>query len=402
MIAIVVVTLIAAGLSFLCSLMEAAFYSIPPSKIEELRRKGSRNGERLARLRENVDEPISAILTLNTFANTLGASVAGALVAAQFPTFEPAAAIYGIIFTIIILYISEIIPKTIGVIYAPVIAPRMSRLLVWLIIIFLPFVRPASLSRSRFRSALRKRHGQAPTEQEILALAQMGAEAGTILPDEARWAMNALRLNDVRVKDLRTPRNAVFTLPADLPLNMVSKQSKHWTFSRLPIVNNNNPDEVEGIVHRREVFDELVSRTPEELATRTLRDLSRPAVFVPDSTRCNELLRKFLDNRQQLIIVTDEYGGMEGVIALEDVLEFILGEEIIDPHDKYADMQEYARVLARGGSKSCSSAISRTQPRKSPEISLVWDARTAEHLPSDAGSGWPVPADTIPWRGPDE
>ncbi len=346
MLAIAIVTFLAAFLSFLCSLMEAAFYSIPPSKIEELRRNGDRNGERLARLREDVDEPISAILTLNTAANTLGASVAGALVANEFPTFEAAAAIYGLIFTVIILFVSEIIPKTLGVIYAPVVAPRMSRFLVWLIIIFLPFVRMSQLVTRRLRPQEEKT-SQAPTEQEILALAQMGAEAGTLLPDEARWAMNALRLNDVRAKDLRTPRNAVFTLPADLPLNMISRQSKHWTFSRLPVVNNNNPDEVVGIVHRREVFDELVSRSPEELGQRTLRDLSRPAVFVPDSTRCNELLRKFLDNRQQIIIVTDEYGGMEGVISLEDVLEFLLGEEIIDPHDKYADMQEYARMLAR-------------------------------------------------------
>jgi len=344
--AIVVVTVLAASLSFLCSLMEAAFYSIPPSKIEEMRRKGDRNGVRLAKLRENVDEPISAILTLNTFANTLGAAVAGAMVAAQFPRFEAAAAIYGVIFTIIILYIAEIIPKTIGVTYSHRVAPSMSRFLVWLIIIFLPFVRISQQITKRFRQ-VEEKHPHAPTEQEILALAQMGAEAGTILPDEARWAMNALRLNDVRAKDLRTPRNAVFTLPADLPLSMISKQSRHWTFSRLPIVNNNNPDEVEGIVHRREVFDELVSRKPEELARKTLRDLAKPAVFVPDSTRCNELLRKFLDNRQQLIIVTDEYGGMEGVISLEDVLEFLLGEEIIDPHDKYADMQEYARLLAR-------------------------------------------------------
>jgi CBS domain containing-hemolysin-like protein len=346
MIAIVVVTLLAAGISFLCSLMEAAFYSIPPSKIEEMRRNGSRNGERLARLRENVDEPIAAILTLNTCANTLGASVAGAMVAAQFPQFDAAAAIYGVAFTIIILYCSEIIPKTIGVTYASTIAPRASRLLLWMIVVLKPFVLISQLITKRLRRE-EEGNAHAPTEQEILALAQMGAEAGTILPDEARWAMNALRLNDVRAKDLRTPRNAVFTLPADLPLNMVSKQSKHWTFSRLPIVNNNNPDEVEGIVHRREVFDELVARTPEELATRKLRDLARPAVFVPDSTRCNELLRKFLDNRQQLIIVTDEYGGMEGVIALEDVLEFLLGEEIVDPHDKHADMQDYARLLAR-------------------------------------------------------
>ncbi len=346
MLGILLVTFLAASLSFLCSLMEAAFYSVPQTRIEELRRKGNRNGERLARLRKNVDEPISAILTLNTFANTLGAAVAGALVAIHFPAHEAAAAIYGVIFTVIILFMSEIIPKTLGVTHAARLAPILSGPLVVMIILVLPVVRVSQLITRLIRPK-QEQHAHAPTEQEILMLAQLGAEAGTLLPDEARWAINALRLNDVRVKDLRTPRNAVFTLPANLPLNMVSKQSKHWTFSRLPIVNNHNPDEVLGIVHRREVFDELVSLPEAELARRTLADLAKPAVFVPDSTRCNELLRKFLDNRQQLIVVTDEYGGMEGVISLEDVLEFILGEEIVDPHDKYADMQEYARMLSR-------------------------------------------------------
>src|SRR5690606_26175178 len=105
-------------------------------------------------------------------------------------------------------------------------------------------------------------------------------------------------------------------------------------------------DQVEGIVHRRDVFDELVKNSPEELAGRTLRDLMTPAVFVPAKIPCNELLRLFIRERQHLMVGTNEYGGMEGVIALEDVLEFILGEEIVDPHDRHVDMQQHAKELA--------------------------------------------------------
>lgn len=343
MLAILLVTLVSVLLSFLCSIMEAAFYAVPPSKIEELRAAGHPGGERLARLRANVDEPIAAILTLNTVANTLGATLGGALVARHFiehGTLAPA--IYGIAFTVIVLYFSEIVPKTLGVTYATRLAPVMAWPLELLIVVLRPFVRSSQV----LTQTIRKGHmesSQAPSEREILALAEMGARAGTLLPEEARWAINALRLNDVVARDLMTPRTVVYVLPENLPLSAITQHSEHWTYSRLPIVHNNNPDQVSGIVHRRDVFDELVARDDEELAGRTLADLAQPAHFVPDSLPCNELLRIFLENRQQLLIVTNEYGGMEGVISLEDILEFLLGEEIVDPHDKHVDMQEVAR-----------------------------------------------------------
>ncbi|MCB2153603.1 hemolysin family protein [bacterium] len=340
---IFVVTVIAAGTSFLCSLMEAALYAIPPGKIEELRRQGHVGGVRLARLREKVDEPISAILTLNTIANTVGATVAGALVGHHYG--DVAVAVYSGIFTLIILIISEIIPKTLGVTYADRLAPSLSLPMVTIIKGLFPFV----LLSQRITHSIRKNvseESSAPSEEEILALAEMGARAGTLLPEEARWAINALRLNDVTAGDLMTPRTVVYMLSADLPLNEVKEHSEHWTYSRLPVVKDNDPDQVEGVVHRRDVFDMLVHSPREELERTTLRDLMHPVVLVPKTVKCHELLKRFLEDRQHLICVTNEYGGIEGVISLEDVLEYLLGEEIVDLHDQHIDMQDVARQKA--------------------------------------------------------
>jgi CBS domain containing-hemolysin-like protein len=341
--AILLVTLIAVIGSFLCSLMEAAFYSITPSKVEELRKAGNKGGIRLAKMRENVDVPISAILTLNTIANSAGAAFAGFLVGNAYG--NAAVGIYSALFTLVILIASEIVPKTLGVTYADRVAPVIAGPLQ--VIIFV--LRPVIAVTQTVTRVLRRGHegANAPSEQEILAQAEMGARMGTLLPDEARWAINALKLDDVLARDLMTPRTVVYMLPAALPLSEVKHHSQHWTFSRLPVVANNNPDEVVGLVYRREVFDQLVGHTPEELASRTLADVMHPAIFVPETVRCNELLKRFLKERQHLIIVTNEYGGMEGVITLEDVLEFLLGEEIVDQLDKHVDMQEVARRLAK-------------------------------------------------------
>jgi len=341
--AIVIVTIVAAVISALCSIMEAALYSIPPSKIEELRAAGDKGGERLHRLRENVDQPIAAILTLNTIANTVGAALAGGLVAAAYGSTW--SGVYGGIFTLIILFFAEIIPKTLGVTYSHKLAPLFSGPMSGLIIVLYPFIAASQVITSSLRRG--NTSPAAPSEKELLALTEMGAREGTLLPDEARWAVNALRLNDVEARDLMTPRTVTYMLPVDLTLADISRHREHWSFSRLPVVRNNDPDRVEGIIHRREVFDALVDLPDEEKAIKTLRDFMHPATFVHDRIRCNELIRMFLENRQHLLVVTNEYGGMEGVISLEDVLEFILGEEIVDPHDKHEDMQEEARRIAQ-------------------------------------------------------
>jgi CBS domain containing-hemolysin-like protein len=351
LIAILAISLGTAILSFLCSLSEASLYSITAGKVEELRDSGSANGKRLHRLKQNIDEPIAAILTLNTIANSMGPAMAGSLIGRTFAENPDLATfIFSLGMTVIILLFSEIVPKTLGVTYADKLAPLLSLPIVTVIVCIKPLLMLTKLMTNVIKPA----DGEAtaaPSENEILAMAKISEKAGKISSDEALWLTNALLLNDVSAKDLMTPRTVVYMLPTDLPLSMVSANSDHWSHSRLPLIHNNNPDKVEGIIYRRTVFDHLVRDDKETLAKTRLRDLMRPAVFVPETIPANELLRKFIESQEYLIIVTNEFGGMEGVISLEDVLEFILGVEIVDPYDKFPDMQAHARMMAQRKAK---------------------------------------------------
>ncbi len=323
--------------SFCCSLTEAALYSMPLSRIESMRRQGSRAGELLAQLRADIDKPIAAILIINTVANSAGAVWIGAL-AAELLGSGTLGAITAIL-TLSILILGEIIPKTIGATHAVQIAPRIAFALLICVRVLSPLV-----WMCRGITALLRRGGElhVASEDDILAMAMHGAQHGSLLPEEARWVANALSLDRLTARDLMTPRTVVYVLPSKLPLTMVEAHSAHWKHSRLPCVRNDAPDQVEGIVHRRDVFDRLVAGKTEG----TLRDLMQPAVFVPESMPANRLLKTFITERQHLAIVVDEFGGMEGVVTLEDVLEELLGEEIVDEHDVHVDMREFARRRA--------------------------------------------------------
>ncbi|MBI1291274.1 DUF21 domain-containing protein [bacterium] len=345
MLIILLAMAVSSGVSFLCSLMEAALYSIPPSRIQTLVQQKVRGAELLLKLREKIDEPISAILTFNTIANTVGGILVGALVAAHFGADSPWVGAFAVVFTLIILFFSEILPKTLGVIYADVVAPRVAVVIQFLIVALYPMVKMSNYVTKRIRAAGEEK--ATVSEQDIVELARIGVEEGALIPEEEIWIRNALRLNEKTAHELMTPRTVVYRLPAELPLSMVTAHSEHWTHSRLPLCKDNDPDRVVGLVYRREVFDALLTLSDEEIESTKLSSLGHPPAFIPETMRGNEILRRFLEGRTHLFIVTNEHGGMEGVVTLEDVLEDLLGAEIVDHHDQHVDMQEYARALAR-------------------------------------------------------
>lgn len=327
--------------------MESSLYSISPGRVEELKNAGSKNGIRLHKLRQDIDKPIAAILTINTISNTVTPTLAGSLVGRYFASNPDVATfIYGVFLTLVILIFAEIIPKTLGVTYANRVAPALSGLIVFFMVITKPLVFLLNIITSKIVKK-KTEDEAAPTENEILAMSAMAVKAGKLSKEEGQWITNSLLLNDVTAKDLMTPRTVVYMLPADLPLSMVKANSDHWSHSRLPVVHNNNPDQVEGIIYRRAIFDYLVSHDDEKKQLKSLRDLMKPAHFVPETILASDLLAKFIESQEHLLIVTNEFGGMEGVISLEDVLEFILGVEIVDPYDKFPDMQAYARLVAQ-------------------------------------------------------
>ena len=293
-----------------------------------------------------IDEAIAAILTVNSITQTVGAAWSGALVGEQFG--NRWLGVFVGAFALVMLVLTEIFPKSLGVAWASVLAPRVAWLIQGMIWMVWPL---AKLSTLITRRVTRRAPGQEPTEEEILIMADLAAEVGAILPEELRWLRNALRLNNVTARELMTPRSAVYSIPADLPADQMQVRAKEWVHSRLPVTEASDPERVIGVVQRRVVFDHLMHGKQ----TATPQTLMRPVLFVAEDVRGNRFLDQLITQRQQLAVVIDEAGRMTGVVTLEDVLEYLLGSPIVGEHDTHPDMQELARQRARYHAGSSSS-----------------------------------------------
>jgi CBS domain containing-hemolysin-like protein len=316
-----------------CSLFEAVLYSVPVAHVETLAGRGRTTGRVLRRLRRNVDRPIAAILSLNTIANTAGAAVAGAAAAQvlglkALPWFSAA-------FTLAILIFSEVMPKTAGVVHSRRLAGLIALPLQGLVWIMAPLI---ALCRLATAAIGRGQASPAVSDEELVVMARLGLQSGSIEEDEARVIQNILALEKKRARDVMTPRTVVFSLPAGLSAAKARAEAGLLVHSRWPIYERNT-DDIVGIVHRRHVLSALADGRDEV----KLDSMMKPAHFVPELMPLDRLLRFFLERREHLAVVIDEHGGVAGVVTLEDVLEEILGEEIMDESDQVADLRELAR-----------------------------------------------------------
>lgn len=332
--------------SALCSMAEAALYSVPWTHIENLRKAGSPDGAALYDLRQNVDRPIVAVLTLNTIANTAGAALAGALAAdvlgaANMPWFAA-------VITLLILAFGEIMPKTLGVVYAAPMASFMARPLRGLVTLFTPFI---WLSGLLTRLITPPQRGPSATEDDIRAITSLSRQSGVIQAYEERAIRNILALDAKHVRDIMTPRTMVFSFPETMSVAEAYNHPELWHYSRIPVYSDDNEDIV-GIVLRRSISKAM----GDGHGNRPLAELMQPARFVLENQTADQLLLQFLESRLHLFIVLDEYGGLAGVVSLEDVLEEMLGREIVDETDAVTDLREASRqqrreVLALAGEK---------------------------------------------------
>jgi CBS domain containing-hemolysin-like protein len=337
MLVLCLIVLCAVGVSSFCSFAEATLYAVPWSSIERLRASGRRAGELMHALRSQVDKPIAAILTLNTLATTAGSVIAGAAAASVLSPEHMSA--FVVIFCLLSLMFGEIIPKTLGVVHASALALPLAMPLHLLTRFFTPVIWFFGLIN---RVLLPKTTKALATEADIMAIVSLSRKEGVIRPAEEVVIGNILGLDQKRVHDIMTPRTVVFSLPVDMPLEQAYAAHGLWNFSRIPLYAENN-EELVGMVSRRTIARRMAAGDVQH----SLSDLMQPMHFVLENLPLHELLKQFLNSRIHLFAVLDEFGGLAGVVSLEDVLEEILGREIVDESDSATDLQEVARKRRR-------------------------------------------------------
>ncbi|HPM81295.1 MAG TPA: CNNM domain-containing protein [Candidatus Anammoximicrobium sp.] len=323
--------------SAFCSLSEAALYAVRSTYIRQIAEQGSRAGQALSEFRENMEQPITAILIFNTAANTAGAAVAGAQAHVLFG--ESSLLWFSLSFTVAVLLVAEIIPKVLGVACSRSVATAVA--LPWAAVIKVLY--PLIWGVQRLSRWFKPEESHEAPEEEVRQLAQLSAEEGSILPYEAALVSNVLRLDKVRTRDIMTPRPVVFKLASDMTLREVSQKVKEWTNSRVPVYDAEDPEIWKGFVFSRDILSGLA----QDQFETTLDSLCRPLFFVSEKAPGHVLLRTFLTRRTHLFGVVDEFGDITGIVTLEDVMESLLGEEIVDEADSAVDMQAVAKQRMR-------------------------------------------------------
>jgi len=327
--------------SFLCSILEAVLLSITPSYIESLQDNDEEQNKNtfpavLANLKLNIDQSISSILILNTIAHTMGAVGVGAEAVRVFGIQWQS--LIAVVMTLLILYISEIIPKTIGATYWRELAKPSAYIILFLIKILYPLIWISQL----ITKSIRHKKKQGPTREEISALAEIGEKYGTIEEKESQLISNLLQLKDFRVKDIITPRGVVFALNSEQTLESVLKQENIFIYSRIPIYQE-NVNNVIGMVFARKVLKALSN---DDNDTKLLSSLVEPVFTVSENMPVYYLMNLFIQRKEHLFIVHDSFEQYMGIVTLEDAIETLLGVEIVDEADLVADMQELAREKA--------------------------------------------------------
>ncbi|MFN3192814.1 MAG: hemolysin family protein [Aureliella sp.] len=322
--------------SFACSIFEAVLLSVSQPFIATLKKSSPEMGQRWDALKSQIDGPLTSILTLNTIAHTVGSIGVGKEVAGLASDSDYSGWINGLaaaLMTFAVLLLSEIIPKTIGARYWRKLAPLVGFLLeklTWLMTPFVWFIRLFGGSG----------HGESEfSREELTVMADIGRKEGKLHDDEARVLKNLLYLKDNHARDVMTPRVVVFSLAETTSVGDFVTQYETSPFSRIPLYRD-KPDNVTGFVLR----DDLLLAAAKDQHKQTLGEYCRPIHAIPETMRLTGTFQRMIENRDHIALVVDEYGGLAGLITLEDIVETLLGLEIVDEADTREDMQQFARL----------------------------------------------------------
>ncbi len=323
----------AMGISFLCSILESVLMSTPLSYITMREDAGFKPAKRFKEYKTDNGKPIAAILSLNTIANTIGAAGVGA----QATTFGGNwFGIMSALTTILILIFSEIIPKTIGTTYWKGLMGFTARTIRVLIVLMYPLVLLIGLLTKLF-----SRRGEDETtvsREEVAAMADVGEDEGVLDEDENKIIQNVIKLDDVKAYDVMTPHSVAAVAPESMTLKEFYKVEEYSHFSRIPVYAD-DPEYITGYILRSDALEDLA----EDKFNKRLKDIKRDIPLFNEEKSVSEIWDSLLKHKEQIAIIIDEYGGFQGILTLEDIIETILGLEIIDENDEVSDMQQFAR-----------------------------------------------------------
>lgn len=323
------------GVSALCSILEAMILSTTTAEIESLRKAHLKRGELLEKYKTSLEETSSAILSLNTIANTLGATMVGGLAVQIWPDDANILLKVSTAMAAGILFFSEIIPKNVGVLYRPALQPILVYPLSLVCVIMMPISRLVGMV---VRLILRPSRRSSESEEEIILLAEKSAKEGTLTDNERDMISNALSLDDLSVNEIMTPRTVVHAIDDTETIGSLFEKIKDIPFARIPVYHEQT-ENITGIVRRRDILSAKANDNDQV----KIADLASDALFIPDNAAAANALQTFLKHHQQLAIAVDEFGTMSGVVTMEDIIEHIIGQEIFEDDDPAVDMRELAR-----------------------------------------------------------
>lgn len=326
---------ISIAFSFLCSILEAALLSITPSYVTQEAQKNTATGKLLEEYKKDIDKPLSAILTLNTVAHTAGAIGVGAAATNLWGASMMSSVVTPVAMTLLILILSEIIPKTIGANNWRSLAPFTTKTLKFLIWILAPLVWLCQLTTKFLKKDKSK---SVLSRADFAAMTMVGASSGAIAANESEIINNLLNFEKMTVRDIMTPRTVAFMVDEEMTVDQFIKSNPSKIYSRIPVYKGDK-DNITGTVLK----DDILSCYVEQGSDQKIKDLMLDVSSIKDSTPLPNLFKDLTKKKQHLSVVRDEYGSVVGLVTMEDVFETLLGQEIVDESDQVVDLQQYAR-----------------------------------------------------------
>ena len=323
------------GTSFLCSMLESILLSVNVTYISILEEKKPKVGKLLKELKDNIDKSISSILILNTVANTLGATAIGVVAQEVFDDNSNMILFISILLTFLILFVAEIIPKTIGAVYWKNLAPIAARIIKIFVIITYPIIILTMFVTKKINN---NQDNDTISREELIHTTLLSEEDGVINDMESDIIENTLQLKEIKIKDILTPRSVMYAVSKDSIIKDLLDDERTFKFSRIPVYGD-NIDDIKGVILTKKLFQQAVIDN-----SVTVKKVMDKIKKINENIPVLKALNKFIQTKEHLLLAVDNYGQTEGVVTLEDCIETLLGHEIVDEFDTVEDMRKLASI----------------------------------------------------------